>query len=114
MNDTLRHHVSGAIERGEAVAITERPADVVLPVGITWEMVEEARAKYGIAADMVPVAAAPGCTAWVAIGSIRRAAAAQYRDPGIDRVVRSQERFGTPDFSTVDADHPLHSLNRDE
>lgn len=35
-----------------------------LPAGWTWEHVATARAKYGVGAIYVPIAAAPGCVGW--------------------------------------------------
>lgn len=49
-----------------------RPTDIPLPSGWTWEDVEARRAKWGIADTMVPVACAPGVTAWGTINSVRR------------------------------------------
>lgn len=46
-----------------------RPAYVRLPKGWTWDKVEQARAKWGIADNMIPVAVAPGCAAWATIAS---------------------------------------------
>ena len=51
----------------------DRPDDMPLPEGWTWEMVEEARAKWDISPNMVPVAAAPGCVAWGTVNSVRLA-----------------------------------------
>lgn len=48
--------------------------DVLLPEGWTWKDVETARAKWGIADDMVPVAVAPGCVAWGTINSMNKEA----------------------------------------
>jgi len=48
-----------------------RPTDITLPEGWTWERVEEARAKWDIAENMVPIATAPGCVAWGTINSVR-------------------------------------------
>lgn len=50
---------------------TERPEDIELPAGWTWDLVEERRAKWGIGPNMVPIANAPGCTAWGTINSVR-------------------------------------------
>lgn len=49
-----------------------RPADIPLPDGWTWERVEAKRAEWGIADNMVPIATAPGCTAWGTINSVRQ------------------------------------------
>jgi hypothetical protein len=35
-----------------------------LPHGLTWEMVEQRRARWQIADIYVPVAVAPGCLGW--------------------------------------------------
>ena len=35
-----------------------------LPEGLTWRMVAERRARWGIAAIFVPIALAPGCLGW--------------------------------------------------
>lgn len=51
----------------------DRPRYITLPEGMTWEMVEAERAKWAIAAHMVPVAVAPGCVAWATINSVRQA-----------------------------------------
>lgn len=48
-----------------------RAADIELPDGWTWERVEEQRAKWDIADNMVPIAAAPGVVAWGTINSVR-------------------------------------------
>lgn len=49
-----------------------RPNDIPLPTGWTWERVEAQRAKWGIADSMVPIAAVPGaCVAWGTINSVR-------------------------------------------
>lgn len=50
---------------------SHRPLDITLPEGWTWEIVEARRAKWDIGADMVPIANAPGCTAWGTINSVR-------------------------------------------
>ena len=50
-----------------------RPSDIPLPAGWTWERVESERAKWGIADNMVPVAAASGVIAWGTINSVRLA-----------------------------------------
>lgn len=49
----------------------ERPVDVKLPQGWTWERVEQQRAKWGLADNLVPVATVPGVTAWGTINSCR-------------------------------------------
>ncbi len=51
--------------------MTERPADIKLPEGWTWEKVEAERAKWDIADTMVPIAVAPGVAAWGTINSVR-------------------------------------------
>ena len=51
--------------------LTYRPADIPLPPGWTWELVEKRRAFWGMAFDMVPIATAPGCTAWGTINGVR-------------------------------------------
>ncbi len=51
--------------------MSERPADITLPEGWTWERVETQRAKWSISDTMVPVANAPGVTAWATINSVR-------------------------------------------
>lgn len=49
-----------------------RPADIALPEGYTWEIVEAERARWDIADNMVPVASVPGAgTAWGTINSVR-------------------------------------------
>lgn len=49
-----------------------RPTDIELPSGWTWERVEAERAKWGTADNMVPVCTIPGaCTAWCTINSVR-------------------------------------------
>lgn len=49
-----------------------RPSDIPLPIGWTWEHVEAQRAKWGIAANMVPLVSVAGvCTAWGTINSVR-------------------------------------------
>jgi hypothetical protein len=50
---------------------TNRPADIQLPKGWTWERVEQERTKWDISDNMVPVALAPGCVAWGTINSVR-------------------------------------------
>jgi hypothetical protein len=35
-----------------------------LPEGLSWDMVAERRARWGIADLLVPVAVAPGCLGW--------------------------------------------------
>jgi hypothetical protein len=50
---------------------SERPSDIPLPDGWTWEQVEQQRAQWDIASNMVPIAVAPGCVAWGTINSIR-------------------------------------------
>jgi hypothetical protein len=51
-----------------------RPSDITLPEGWTWERVEEQRARWGHADNMVPIAAVPGvCVAWGTIQSVRLA-----------------------------------------
>jgi hypothetical protein len=52
--------------------MTERPTDITLPAGWTWEHVEASRAKWDIAANMVPIAVAPGVVAWGTINSVRQ------------------------------------------
>jgi hypothetical protein len=51
--------------------MADRPTDIPLPKGWTWDLVEERRAKWGIADNMVPVVTVPGCTAWATINSVR-------------------------------------------
>lgn len=52
--------------------MNNRPTDITLPQGWTWELVEASRAKWGIAANMVPIAVVPGaCVAWGTINSVR-------------------------------------------
>lgn len=53
-----------------------RPDDITLPDGFTWDRVEELRRKWDIADNMVPVAVAPGVVAWGTINSVRRAQSA--------------------------------------
>ena len=48
-----------------------RPSDIPLPDGWDWDRVEALRAKWDIAADMVPVATAHGVVAWGTINSVR-------------------------------------------
>jgi hypothetical protein len=48
-----------------------RPADITLPEGWTWDRVEASRAKWGIADNMVPIANGPGVCAWGTINSVR-------------------------------------------
>ena len=52
-----------------------RPDDIPLPEGWSWPLVEAQRAKWGIAANMVPVASAGGAVAWGTINSVRLALA---------------------------------------
>ncbi len=68
--------------------MTNRPSDIDLPQGWTWELVEERRAKWGIADNMVPIAQAPGCTAWGTINSVRaeRRAVSNYISEGLGEV----------------------------
>jgi len=35
-----------------------------LPEGLTWDMVDERRARWGIRPIMVPVTVGPGCLGW--------------------------------------------------
>ena len=57
-----------------ADAFRYRPADITLPDGWTWELVEAERARWGIDETMVPVAIVPGaCVAWGTINSVRKA-----------------------------------------
>lgn len=50
-----------------------RPSDIALPEGWTWERVEASRAQWGIADNMVPIAVVPGaCVAWGTINSVRQ------------------------------------------
>ena len=52
--------------------MNNRPTDITLPKGYTWELVEAERARWDIADNMVPVASASGvCTAWGTINSVR-------------------------------------------
>lgn len=52
--------------------MSERPSDIKLPEGWTWQRVEEERAKWGISEDMVPIARVPGAAvAWGTIHSVR-------------------------------------------
>lgn len=54
-------------------AVNNRPTDVQLPDGWTWERVEEQRAKWGVSPNMVPVAVVPGaCVAWVTANAARQ------------------------------------------
>ena len=48
-----------------------RPDDIPLPEGWSWPLVEAQRAKWDIAANMVPVASAGGAVAWGTIDSVR-------------------------------------------
>lgn len=52
---------------------TNRPSDIQLPSGWTWERVEAERAKWDIADNMVPIATVSGvCCAWGTINSVRK------------------------------------------
>jgi hypothetical protein len=48
-----------------------RPSDISLPPGWTWDRVEQQRAKWGIAPNMVPLVSAGGAVAWGTINSVR-------------------------------------------
>lgn len=51
-----------------------RPADITLPEGWTWDRVEAERAKWDIDDNMVPVVVVPGvCAGWGTINSVRLA-----------------------------------------
>ena len=50
-----------------------RPSNIPLPAGWTWERVESERAKWDIAGNMVPVAAVFGFAIWGTINSVRLA-----------------------------------------
>lgn len=50
---------------------SNRPADIELPEGWTWDLVEQHRAKWDIARNMVPVASAGGAVTWGTINSAR-------------------------------------------
>lgn len=52
--------------------MADRPSDITLPEGWTWELVERARAKWHIADNMIPVARAPGVVAWGTINFERQ------------------------------------------
>lgn len=46
-------------------AAMDCPADIALPEGWTWDRVLDERARWGIGAEMVPVASVPGtAVAW--------------------------------------------------
>lgn len=51
--------------------MTYRPSDIPLPAGWTWERVETARAHWGLADNMVPIAVTHGVVAWGTINSVR-------------------------------------------
>jgi hypothetical protein len=56
--------------------MAERPADIVLPSGWSWETVERQRSIWSISDDMVPIASVTGvCVAWGTINSVRLYAA---------------------------------------
>ena len=44
--------------------MSNRPADIKLPEGWTWDRVESQRAKWGLAENLIPVACAAGAVAW--------------------------------------------------
>lgn len=48
-----------------------RPSDITLPKGWTWEAVEAHRAKLDIGENMVPLVTAGGVVAWGTIDSVR-------------------------------------------
>lgn len=57
---------------GREATSPNRPSDIALPEGWTWDRVEAHRAKWGIADNMVPLAGVPGvCVAWGTINSVR-------------------------------------------
>lgn len=70
-----------------------RPADITLPAGWTWDRVEDARARWNIASNMVPVATGYGCVAWGTINSVRMSRTERefIRDPGEDAADRWSE-----------------------
>lgn len=51
--------------------MTDRPTDITLPAGWDWDRVEASREKWGIGENMVPIANAPGVTAWGTVNSVR-------------------------------------------
>lgn len=53
--------------------IDARPSDITLPEGWNWDRVEAERARWGLADNLIPVAAAPGCVAWGTINFARLA-----------------------------------------
>lgn len=55
-----------------ALADANRPEDIPLPKGWTWERVEAQRAKWDIGPTFVPIATAPGCVGWGTINSVRQ------------------------------------------
>ena len=54
----------------------ERPSDIPLPAGWTWDRVEAERDRWGIAPNMVPLVASHGAVAWGTINSVRMSKAA--------------------------------------
>lgn len=53
-------------------ATANRPTDIKLPEGWTWDRVETERAKWGIEDSFIPVAVAAGAVAWGTINSERQ------------------------------------------
>ena len=50
---------------------TMKGREYVLPSGWTWKMIHEAREKWNISDNMVPVAVVPGlCVAWGTLASV--------------------------------------------
>lgn len=52
--------------------MADRPADIALPDGWTWERVEEARSHHGVPDNMVPVTVVHGVVAWITINAARQ------------------------------------------
>lgn len=51
--------------------MSDRPNDIPLPHGWTWERVESERMRWNIPDTMVPIATAYGVAAWGTINSVR-------------------------------------------
>ncbi|MGO1079906.1 hypothetical protein [Inquilinus sp. CA228] len=83
--------------------MSDRPADIVLPEGWTWERVEAERARWEVSPDMIPDAVVPGnVTGWCTIAWYR-----WHRDH-----VPAGEVFAVSDRSALGHRAPLY-LNED-
>lgn len=72
--------------------MSNRPADIKLPEGWTWDRVESQRAKWGLAENLIPVACAAGAVAWGTIASERKSWVESQTRAALDAIDANQRQ----------------------